>query len=87
MQIENWCVIQSMDEDITYLSPEMRSRYIAGNVYGHPTHEDGKYIRTSKVVWANDKEVTTVSGSKYLLGEPAPEYLVWCNSNGYKTEI
>ena len=76
-----------MDEDTAYLPPEMRSRYLAGNVYGHPTHEDGKYIRSSRIVTANDKEVTTASGSKYLLGSPAEEYLTWCNNNGYKTEI
>jgi hypothetical protein len=75
ISIENWAMVYSMDNP--YKAPELQERYLAGTVYGHPNFKDGSFITTSYVVDINDKEVTTASGSLYLLGTPSEDYQRW----------
>jgi hypothetical protein len=82
--IKKWSLVDSEDP---YLPPERRYAQLQGFVYGHPKHDDGKYVRTSMIVDADGRVVKTVSGSTYLLDEPEPEYLIWLEENGYKYDI
>ena len=55
---------------------------MTGNVYDDPRgRPDGKSVVTSYIVFSNGKEVTTYSGTLYILGEPASEYLTWMKEN------
>lgn len=53
-----------------------------GRVYDHPDQPDGKTITTSRIVSVAGREITTKSGSVYLLGEPDPEWLTYLESIG-----
>lgn len=72
MRIENWSIIAG--DSNPYLAPEMRRRYIFGNVFGHPKFSDGKSIRTSHIIGIEGQYVLTKSGSRYELGNPHPDY-------------
>ena len=77
-RLENWFVKQALD-DTGYKAPELCPACLAGEVYDHPKHEDGKLILTSAFV-ESDREnntVTTKSGSVYTLGEVDPSYIKW----------
>ncbi len=79
MRIENWS-ITSVGGD--YDPPECRHMQVQGNVYEHPLHSDGKYVRTSDVRAVNGREVTTKHSGVYTLGEPDPKYIEWCRQQG-----
>ena len=78
MRIENW----SITGNGPYIAPEQRHQQIAGEVFGHPKIEDGKFIRTSDIEKIDGSKVTTYSGSVYTLGEPKEEYVTWCQEPG-----
>lgn len=44
--------------------------------------DDGRHVRTSRIVKAEGRLVTTNSGSVYELGDPLPNYVDWCRENG-----
>jgi len=74
MHIENWFV--TVGNDVTpYTAPEMMSKSLHGNVYGHPLFDDGEEITTSSIEGAQGGRVRTRSGSVYELGDPHPDYL------------
>jgi hypothetical protein len=79
--------------DNPYIAPECYYPSVCGKVYSHvytdgrTGKEDGTVITTSAV---NKTEktpkgmvVTTLSGSRYLLGDPDPAYINYCEDNGY----
>lgn len=66
-QLENWSIIA--DE---WSAPELGKMYLFGT-----RTEDSKPVRTSRIVSVNGKEITTNSGSIYVLGVPDKEYLEW----------
>ncbi len=45
---------------------------------------DGERVRTSRVQDSRGRIVITESGSRYLLGEPDPEYLKWLQGHDYR---
>lgn len=57
---------------------------LLGTVYGHSIKADGDKVRTSRVVDANGRRVTTASGTVYELGEPHPDYLIWMRGHGIR---
>lgn len=69
MKLENWAVVFN-----PFKAPEARRPQLEGDVYGHPTRPDGQCITTSYVSHIDGNIVVTHSGSRYELGEPAPEY-------------
>ncbi len=75
-RLDDWSVV-SADP----YSPPEAGVFLHGRVSGHKRHEDGKYIRTSLVTYANGKYVVTYSGTTYLLGEPAADYVLYCKTN------
>lgn len=80
VRIENWHV--SMVGDI-YTPPECYVPILCGQVYGHPRFPDGDDINTSDIVNVNGREVTTRSGTLYILGEPSAKYVQWCKDKGH----
>lgn len=75
--LKDWFLKEKQD---VWRAPEKQERYLGGKVYGHPKFEDGKEVRTSPVVSVKGREITTGSGSVYLLeGPPRKEYLEWLN--------
>jgi len=79
--LKNWSIV--CPDDNPYLAPEHRNRYLRGQVYNREGYEDGYWIRTTKIIDAdnNTRIVTTKSGSKYKIEEPDPEYVKWCREN------
>lgn len=74
IKLENWAVYCPDP----YQAPEIRRDCLIGHVYDDPRgREDGKSVVTSYIVAANGKEITTYSGTVYVLGKPADEYLTW----------
>lgn len=67
IRIEDWIVIEN---------PFTGQSHLSGNVYGHPTYRDGISVVTSPVTGGNSKEkiITTLSGSRYILGKVNEEY-------------
>ncbi len=79
-RIENWSLGFSVAEGNRYTPPERQAQSLEGYVYNHPTHKDGQYIRTSRIIQLNIEEgwVKTVY-STYLLGKPSAEYQKFLN--------
>lgn len=74
VRIENWAVVQSV------LSPsyeELRAgRHLTGNILGHPSVRNTKFIYTSRIVNVYSGVVETLN-TVYELGEPSDEYKAW----------
>ena len=77
IEIKNWSIVGSVDP---YRAPELRIIHLAGTVADHPTGLKGK-IRTSAITQVKGREVTTKSGTKYLLGCIEPKYRKWLRKN------
>lgn len=56
-----------------YMAPELRTRGLAGAVYGHPSFPDGSRVITSSVVKTEGRHVWTKSGSEYVVEGPPDE--------------
>lgn len=81
--LRNWCV--KLEDSDGYTAPEMIERYLVGEVFGHPKHEDGKAISTSPIDVADGRDVKTLSGTVYRLdGEPRADYAKWMADTGYR---
>ncbi len=65
-----------------YAAPEQQAIYLHGEVFDHPSFQDGKTIGTSRIIDVNGNKITTKSGTMYLLGEPDPEFVEYCEENG-----
>ena len=76
VRLENWCVTP-LDQS-PYTPPECRAHGLAGNVFGHPSFEDGASVTSTEAVAArmegDNVIVVTRSGREYLLGQVDPEY-------------
>lgn len=76
--IENWEILDGRDP---YTAPEVTKLNIRGCVYGHPRHDDGTTVRTSRIVtvgkFREGDLVETRSGTLYRLGSMRPEYEMW----------
>lgn len=79
--LEQWSVVY-LDEWNCYTAPERRPRGLRGIVHGHPRHEDGTRITTSRIGSANGRRVTTESGSVYHLGDAEEAFLLVCAERG-----
>lgn len=80
IRIENWSVCESQVD--AYTAPEHRARRLRGNVFDHPRHKDGEKIVTSGIVEVDGRTIKTSSGNTYVLGQPEPEYVSYCQSIG-----
>lgn len=72
--IENWAVVDSV------LSPGFQDlrpgKHLMGNVLGHASVRNTKFIYTSRIVNVYDGVVETLN-TLYQLGEPSDEYKSW----------
>ena len=75
-RLEEWSVI-SQDP---YAPPEWGIS-LRGKVYGHDRFPDGEPVRTSPIVKAEGRNITTRSGSSYELGEPEASYRAWLKAS------
>lgn len=83
--LKEWRLIDAGSDP--YQAPECRPRKLLGKVYGHPKYDDGYVIITSRIVSANGRKVTTMTGNIYVLdGGPSAEYVLWCKENDLLTE-
>lgn len=78
VRLENWSTV-FVDDDNPYRAPELRVMRLHGEVYGHPRHEDGKIVITSRVVDLDlgGRMAKTKSGSAYSLGEPSERFVTY----------
>ena len=67
-RLKNWSVFSDGDN---FTAPELWTKRLQGNVYGHPRFKDGDPVNTSGIIEIIDKgthkEVKTQSGSVYEL--------------------
>lgn len=68
-----WSVIPSRDP---YIAPDLNP----GVLVGHRA-DDPREITTSRIVKAEGRTITTLSGSVYILEDIDPDYLLWLNQN------
>lgn len=76
IRLEQWAITGN-----PYRDPEAGGQRLSGEVYGDPRACDGKRCLTSPIAAVDGRVITTMSGTRYVLGEPAPEYLWWLNMN------
>lgn len=81
VRIENWSVVTNPLAE-SFMAPELHSKCLSGNVYGHPRKPDGRHVRTSAIVGCEGRVVSTMSGNDYLLGAPDAEWLAWMQAKG-----
>lgn len=72
-QLNCWSVVG--DKLDVYKAPEQRSFCLVGKL------DSGAMIKTSMIVKAEGKVITTRSGSLYVLGEIDPNYLKFIKDN------
>lgn len=82
MKLENWAVVSLPEDNGIYTPPEAILHRITGEVHNSPKWENGHKITTSPIDDVKGNIVTTVSGSVYELGEPRPDYVEFCRTNG-----
>jgi hypothetical protein len=79
LHLEEWALSADVDDSI--MPPELRNRYLTGNVYGHARVPDGTRIATARPSKIEGRRVTTQSGSVYILGEPEDGYREYLRKN------
>ncbi len=72
--LKNWSVTSSQDP---YLPPEAQRVRLHGLRV-----EDDKEVTTSYIVTVDGRNITTYSGSVYILEEINPDYLQWLKNEG-----
>lgn len=76
VKIENWKIINGND----FLPPEQAIMSLCGNVYGHHSFIDGKFVVTSPIYSSCGRYVCTTN-TMYYLGEVDPDYFKWIKAN------
>ena len=76
--IENWAVVDSViSPGFEELKP---GKHLTGNVLGHASVRNTKFVYTSRIVNVYNGIVETVN-TLYQLGEPSEEYKAWRQRN------
>lgn len=70
--LTNWSTVGD-----DYTAPEVSKLYLSGLRV-----EDGRTVTTSAVVSVNGREITTYSGSVYILEDISPDYLQFLDKIG-----
>jgi len=72
--IENWAVVDSvLSSGFEELRP---GKHLMGNVLGHASVRNTKFVYTSRIVNVFNGVVETLN-TLYQLGEPSEDYRVW----------
>lgn len=76
-----WSIGYAAGQD--YVAPEIADKGLVGVVYNHRRLPDGFAIRSTRIVAAAGRIITTRSGSVYeLKGDPDPGYVAFLAANG-----
>jgi hypothetical protein len=80
-RLENWSATTDCQNE--FLAPELMSKRLHGNVYGHPRFMDGMPVNTSTLEEfdCKNKLVKTRSGTEYELGTMSKEYQEYLEEN------
>ncbi len=72
-----------------YQAPELIGVHLHGKVFGHPNHENGKIIETTRIAEViNDNVCKTGSGNTYRLeGPPSEGYINFCKQNSIEIDF
>jgi len=79
--LKNWYIGSSPKS--MYEAPELERRYLIGTVFGHPQIDDGETVCTSTIAKIEGNQVTTCSGTVYVLFEPSEKYVQHCLEEGW----
>jgi len=82
VQIRNFSLHKRQDTDNPYAAPELFCNVVKGEVYNHPTQQDGKTIMTSQIVKVEGRIVHTRNSVYRLHGRPLKEFLKWMKDKG-----
>lgn len=74
-KLHRWSVVFDTDP---YKAPEARCSYLQGY-----RDQETQQIITSGIAKVNGREITTNSGSIYILEDICSDYLDWLDQNGY----
>ncbi len=85
-RLENWSVTAASNNP--FLDPACQSRRLHGNVYGHPSFNDGDLVSTSTLEKFDYKNraAKTRSGTEYELGEIDKDYEKYLEENNITIE-
>lgn len=68
-KFKNWSIFNVTGND--FQAPELKMKFLQGNVYGHPNFVDGDFVHSSPIDNVLDcgdhKEIITLTGSRYLV--------------------
>lgn len=70
IRLHRWSVVSSCDDP--FAAPELHQQCLLGI-----RDSDGKYVRTSPIAKAEGKEITTRSGTLYILEDMDPDFRLW----------
>lgn len=80
-RLEQWKMGEQPGQE--FVAPELRKKFLQGNVYGHPRFADGFPVNTSSLVSFDSKSrIAQTKNTTYELGEMDPDYKEWCINNG-----
>lgn len=75
IRLHRWSVTGSSDNP--FAAPEQNLPCLVGI-----RDSDGKYVRTSPIAKAEGKEITTKSGTLYILEDMDPDFRLWLEEQG-----
>lgn len=84
-RLENWSIITNSKNP--FFAPELQSRSLHGNVYGHPNFNDGDPVSTSTLKEFDYKNrVAKTRNTEYELGKISEEYQKCLEENNINLE-
>jgi hypothetical protein len=69
-------------ESWVFSSDSYGDNVLRGSIYNRPGYTDGEHVQTSPILRIDHLLAVTVSGTKYLLGEPSADYVAYRKHNG-----
>lgn len=82
--LDDWSICHRRSEKSLWTPADSMPTCLKGIVSGHPKFGSGKLITTSQIALVEGREITTKSGTIYLLGKVSQQYVKWCHANGIK---
>ena len=81
-KMRNWSIVGA--QLTPYQAPEMQTKQLRGEVFGHERFADGERVTTSTILERRGHEVVTENTTYWLdMKDVCPDYLVWCVKNGH----
>jgi len=81
-KMKNWSIVGA--QLTPYQAPEMQTKQLRGEVFGHERFDDGEYVTTSTILERRGHEVVTQNTTYWLdAKDVCPDYLAWCVNHGH----